>query len=101
MYMVMTFMRLLIKMCQELGLSEPILQIIDGLEWDEADKALQEKNWPVALAIYADMRIGPFGIIPMKDRIENLHARIPIKNYDQVLSSAKTLEIHPSIPPLH
>jgi hypothetical protein len=81
-----------IKMCQEIGLSEAVLHIIDGLEWDLANQALQDKNWPVALAIYADMRIGPFGIIPLIERLENLHSRIPIKNYTQVLASAQTLE---------
>lgn len=81
-----------LKMCQEANLSKPVLRIVDGLEWDRIKTVITKHNWPVALAIYADMRIGPFGLLSITERINNLHQRRPLINYNQVIQSAIALE---------
>lgn len=81
-----------LAMCREIYLSAEALRIIKDLEWDRTESVLKIHDWPVALAIYADMRVGPFGILSYQDRIFDLHTRKPLSNYQELLDLALQLE---------
>lgn len=78
--------------CQEIGLPQKVLQLVQDLEWDNALKMLKEKNFPSAISIYSDMRIGPFGILPLKERMENLKTRVVTHDMEEMGKAGNLLE---------
>lgn len=80
------------QICQEIGLPKNVLHIINKLEWDDALKILDQQNYEVAIAIYCDMRMGPYGIMPLKDRIDNLATRNKAHDMDFIKKAATLLE---------
>ncbi len=69
-----------LTICQEIGLNKKVLDLINNLDWDNTIKVLENKDNGSAVCIYCDMRIGPHGILSLKDRIDNLQTRN--KNHD-------------------
>lgn len=80
------------QICQEIGLPKNVLDIINKLEWDDTLKILDQQNYEVAIAIYCDMRMGPHGIMPLKDRIDNLATRNKAHDMDFIKKAATLLE---------
>ncbi len=76
----------------QIGLSQNAKRILDNLEWIYSDRLLTEKDDESLLAIYADMRIGPQGILSIDQRMHELNARSPIEDFDNRLVSASRLE---------
>lgn len=60
---------------KEAGLAPHIVDLIAKLEWDNAMKVVETHNFESALTIYCDMRMGPYGILPLKERLDNLKTR--------------------------
>lgn len=81
-----------INMAQAAGLKSEAVRIIGELEWDQTNLAIARQDWPVMLAIYADMRIGPQNILSITDRIDNLHHRRPMPDYSEIIKAAQKLE---------
>ena len=81
-----------IKICHEINLPDKVIQLVENLEWNNAMKAVEQKDFESAICIYSDMRIGPFGILLLQDRLINLRTRD--KSYDFISTSeaAKQLE---------
>lgn len=71
-----------LKICKEIGLPDKALNIIEDLDWNDTLKILRENNFNSAIPIYCDMRIGPFGIMFLKDRLRDLEGRN--KSYDML-----------------
>lgn len=84
--------RTTLRMGKENGLHETVLRIIEGMEWERTHVVLEQQDWEVALAIYADMRVGPFGILPVVKRIDDLHRRKPRSDYEKLKHEALGLE---------
>lgn len=80
------------KLCGEMGLKPKILEIIKNLEWDDVQKLLDAQNLDSAIPVYCDMRIGPFGILSIDDRINDLKNRVGERNYDVLFELAHVLE---------
>lgn len=81
-----------LKMCQEIGLPQKVLDIINKLEWDDTLKILDNHDYEVAVAIYSDMRMGPHGILPLKERVDNLATRNKSHDMDFIKKAATALE---------
>lgn len=81
-----------LTICQEIGLSKKVLQLIENLEWDNTLKVLKENNFSSAIMIYCDMRIGPFGILPLKERMKNLKTRVVTHDMEKMERAGKLLE---------
>lgn len=77
---------------KEIGLSEKVINFIKNLEWDNTLKILEEKNFESALTIYCDMRIGPHGIMLLKDRIDDLQKRNKSHDMNSIKKAANLLE---------
>ncbi|KKP28571.1 MAG: hypothetical protein UR15_C0025G0020 [Parcubacteria group bacterium GW2011_GWA2_31_28] len=81
-----------LKICKEIGLPKKVLKLISNLEWDNALKVLENNDMESALTIYCDMRIGPYGIKSLNERIDDLQSRN--KNHDMnfIRKAATVLE---------
>lgn len=77
---------------KEIGLSEKVLKIIKNLECDNTQKLLKEQNLESLIPIYCDMRIGPFGIMTLEERINNLKTRNNTHDFSEIIKSAVLLE---------
>lgn len=80
------------KICQEIGLSEKILFLIKNMNWNNTLEVLEKNDFASAILIYCDMRIGPYGIMLLKDRIENLSTRNNNFDFNILQKNAKILE---------
>jgi hypothetical protein len=60
---------------KELGCSQAVLDIIGKVEWRYVPELLKNGNIEGLILIYCDMRIGPYGILPIHERIRECHAR--------------------------
>lgn len=85
--------RATLVMGKEIGLNDAVLRIIEGMEWERAHIVLKQRDWEVALAIYADMRVGPFGILPLRQRLDDLHHRRAQRDFEKTLQGALELEM--------
>lgn len=85
--------RATLAMCTEAGLSLKVIELIDKLEWENIEKFNDLNDWESALPIYADMRIGPKGILPLITRIGDLQKRNPENDYTLIIEAAKKLEV--------
>lgn len=81
-----------LKICQEIDPSEKVLGIIEKMKWENALDLLKLQNFESAILIYCDMRIGPFGIMPLKDRIDNLSTRNQNFDFNSLKAAAELLE---------
>jgi hypothetical protein len=81
-----------LMMAKEMGFYKESRRIIDGIDWERTEVVLKQKDWEVAIGIYADMRIGPMGILSLEGRIDNLNQRRPLRNYRHLIKMAKKLE---------
>jgi hypothetical protein len=81
-----------LTIAKEIGLVKPVVRLIENLEWDNVANVLHHQDYESALAIYSDMRIGPFGILSLRDRLENLQSRNISSNLTAITKSAALLE---------
>lgn len=64
-----------VTMCREIGLPESVIGIIDGIRFSHAEKIRDHGSWELKICEYADLRVGPRGVLPMKDRIDEAKKR--------------------------
>lgn len=64
-----------ISIARELHLPETVITIMDSMRFSQAEKTKNEGSRELWVTEYADMRVGPFGVIPMRERLDNLHER--------------------------
>ncbi len=81
-----------LQIFREIGLSDVSQQLVDNLEWHYVDQLIAENDLASLIPIYCDMRIGPRGILSIRDRIVELNARVPVENLAARLRSAQHLE---------
>ncbi len=60
---------------KELGLAPQVVDLIKKLEWENILHVIEGQDFESAITIYCDMRIGPHGILPLQDRLDNLKTR--------------------------
>lgn len=65
-----------IKICKEISLSKKAIQLIEKLDWSNLPQVLQNYQLESAITIYSDMRIGPNGLLSIKQRINELQNRV-------------------------
>ncbi len=64
-----------LKICQEIGYSADAIRLVDNLEWENVPKFLEGNDLESLIPIYCDMRISPYGIKSLSDRIDDLKTR--------------------------
>ncbi len=81
-----------LQICQEISLSPKVLTLINNLEWENIPQILRQNDFECALSIYCDMRIGPFGILSLQERLTNLQSRSSIFDFVQLKNNSLLLE---------
>lgn len=63
------------KMLKELHINSEVIRLI--LEKTFANACTIEKvdDWPLKILLYCDFRVGPYGILPLKERVKELMER--------------------------
>jgi len=81
-----------ISICQQIGLPTAVIKMIDQAEWDATPQLIGSNQLSTCLLIYADMRVGPHGVLSYQDRILNLANRNSKVDANKHLTDAKNLE---------
>ncbi len=74
---------------EELGVPERVRQLVQAIGFASAEENLLSSDLAKKVCAYSDMRVAPWGIVSLEDRIEDLAERYPV---DQK-NSAKTFQI--------
>ncbi len=69
-----------ISILKEIGVSEDIIQLLTNHSFDYLPTLLDSENWNEKIVFYADLRVAPWGIVPLKKRVENLRERYSHRN---------------------
>ncbi len=83
--------RVTMKMVAELGVSERLVFLLNEKEWLQNSITAASDDFDLKICSYADQRIGPFGILSLRVRFEDVAERykdMP-KHYSQEPSYAK------------
>lgn len=67
------------KIARELGLSQAILVILGATGFSRIAEVAASGSMETKIVQYADMRVGPFGILPFKERLDDLSRRYAAK----------------------
>lgn len=60
---------------KEIGLPESVLGIIDNMRFSRSEEILSSESYELKIAKYADLRAGPHGIIPIRERLDEAKRR--------------------------
>lgn len=69
--------------CQHIGCTRSAVNIVGNLEWSNILRLLKANDIESLLPIYCDMRIGPTGILTLKQRLAELQAREGKSDYEE------------------
>lgn len=87
---------------KEMGLAPQVVSLIKKLEWENILHVIEGQDYESALTIYCDMRMGPHGILPLSERLNNLKTRAKSDHfafYEKATPSLeKMLQQYVSIP---
>lgn len=67
------------KILKEIGVSKAVSSLIEAMEVTRAPLNVGGDGFEVKICQYADLRVAPFGVLPLKDRLREVQDRF-IKN---------------------
>ncbi|MCA9371718.1 HD domain-containing protein [Candidatus Woesebacteria bacterium] len=85
-------LQIAIKILSEIGVHNEVKKIMEVFEWTNVQKLLTMKYNEALIAIYADMRVSPKGLVSLAQRLSEVHARAPFLDYTFLQSYAKKVE---------
>lgn len=87
------------NMVKELGISKELQELLSKMTFIEGnDTTLQDMNFEIKIASYSDMRIGPFGVLSLQDRLKEFKKRRKLMNkpidahFESMLKAAMDIE---------
>lgn len=63
------------KIAGELGINERLKFILKNKVFNNNEFTAQSNDWEIKIAAYADQKIGPFGVLTLKERFKELKER--------------------------
>jgi hypothetical protein len=63
-------------MLTEAGIDPKIVQAVLDMSYWNAPKIANGNNWILKILLYADLRVSPTGVIPIKARLDDIHSRL-------------------------
>lgn len=67
---------------REIGLPEKVIAIIDAMRFSRTRWIVEEGSMEHKICKYADLRVGPFGVLPLRERLGEARTRYAGKTYD-------------------
>lgn len=84
------------KMLEEIGVDEKTKTIIAKKSFGNSMETEKSSSWETKILFYADLRSGPFGVIPLQERLADVVSRLEkYKNredLDQLIEACKKIE---------
>jgi hypothetical protein len=65
------------KMLQEANIDPEVIKIVVAMSYTNAVTIAASQDWILKILLYADLRVSPTGIISLKDRLDDVHTRLP------------------------
>lgn len=65
------------KMLNEIGLDSESIEVISTKSFANAVETSNTNNWYLKILLYSDMRVLPFGICTLEERLEDIMKRMP------------------------
>jgi len=62
-------------MAKELGVSDRVYFLLENITFEKTDFILELDDWDLKICAYADYRVAPFGIVSLKERIDDIKRR--------------------------
>jgi hypothetical protein len=84
--------RATVGIAKDIGGSPEMVRLLDNVEWSYAPKLISENDLNSLIPIYCDMRIGPKGIMSLKDRINDLSKRTEGKDAENNMKYGEAAE---------
>lgn len=81
-----------LALMQEIGCSAKAIHLVDNLEWKYIPRLIQVNDLESLIPIYSDMRIGPNGILPLLERLQELKDRTDAKEYEANVQNGTAVE---------
>ena len=82
-----------VSMLNELGISEETKERIYQMGYWNVKEVKNSTDWYLKIALYADLRVGPFGILTLQERIDDIHTRIEkYKTKPELMGFSQELE---------
>ncbi len=83
-----------VSIIEETASNSKVLELYKNSHWENAKDFVNSEHWDRKIACYSDMRIGPFGILSLKERFDNLISRRPEtkQRLNELYSDGKKLE---------
>lgn len=61
--------------CKDVGCSAETIKIMENLSWRAVPMLIEKQDMESLVLLYSDMRISPYGIMTLKQRLEDLKSR--------------------------
>ncbi|MBI4079915.1 HD domain-containing protein [Candidatus Kaiserbacteria bacterium] len=92
-----------LKIAREIGLSAMVVRCVDAVAFAKAEATLQYGLWEEKICEYADTRVGPRGVLPVVERLEEGRKRYegrsinsgvtePRERFDQLVKAELEIE---------
>jgi len=81
-----------VAISRELKLSPEVTRYIDGMSFSGMNKTAEGESFEQKICEYADMRVGPYGILSMQERLAEARARYVAANSAKPYYSEKGFE---------
>jgi hypothetical protein len=83
-------------MLKEIGIDKRIVHLVLSKSFANSIKTKDSNNWELKVMYYADLRVGPYGVIPLKQRLDEVLGRLDkykdLKNLNELISACYDLE---------
>ena len=91
-----------LMIARELGLSEQIVHLMDDISFSKLDTTRDSGTFEQKISEYADLRVGPHGVLSLNDRIADIKIRYAATpgvetpddgvRFDELVRAAQTIE---------
>jgi len=81
-----------LTICHEIGMKNKIIHLVGKLEWSNSLNLIKENRFESMICIYSDMRIGPHGILSLRNRLKDLRSRNTSFDFEFTEKYAAALE---------
>ncbi|MDO8561936.1 MAG: HD domain-containing protein [bacterium] len=78
---------------KEIGLSENIISIIDSMRFSRSEEIRARGSWELKVSKYSDLRVGPRGVLPLKERLEEASKRYTRKDITDRASEEESAKL--------
>ena len=89
--------QVVVKICQAINLKPKAVKLVDNLVWSFIPQLINQNDLESLIPIYADMRIGPKGILPLSQRLEELETRTGKQHHHHAATLEKLIAQHTPI----